>query len=471
MAPADRRALDLSRTETAPKTQPRLLLATAHTDEKRPGGEPLARCRLIQYFRLFTDERKGWFMAEKQDETKEKKNYDKTLSKREDCIYTVGPNLFMVIAQRRVQGKTLTKKARNVKGIQEARNKRNQFLAYLVEKDRELERGKLTWETAFEARKARIRRKIDSTKNHIKPMGEGEFTTAGNAYAQTKQWSKMLVQEIKTQDVWAIFERASFNSLAYGTKRHHLRHIKAVFKLAHEMGTTYVNVAAGIYVPREDKNAKGNEVVWIRQEVMEKIFDKYHGPNMEPLNKWAAAFYIAYYTGLRSGELYALKWADVHLENPENSYLEVKHTYNWKNKTETKTKSGQSRFVDIAAIKKYLLEHKMRSPEKEFVFARDAEWAGGKAARALIAALKDIDFKPEIIIKDKKEVENWPTFHSLRAAYIMNLLTGKVPHLLVQSQEGHADFKTTKHYIAKLKPEDIKNTSQVLNPFTKKVGA
>lgn len=185
---------------------------------------------------------------------------------------------------------------------------------------------------------------------------------------------------------------------------------------------------------------------------------------MNPKDKWAAVFYIGYYTGLRSGELYALKWESVHLEDPENCYIVVKSTFNWRTETLTPTKTGQVRTVDVTALRKYLKAHKLRSTEKEFVFARDSEWQGGKAARAIKAALMSVGYVPD---KNHKGEEEWPIFHSLRASYIMNLLTAGVPHLVVQSQSGHSDYKSLKHYIAKLKTSETKGVSHKLKPHTK----
>ncbi len=73
--------------------------------------------------------------------------------------------------------------------------------------------------------------------------------------------------------------------------------------------------------------------------------------------------------------------------------------------------------------------------------------------------------------KNKKGKELWPNFHSLRASYIMNLLTaqdGAIPHVVVQQMAGHASWDTTAHYVAKLTPEEIKDVSTKLNPYKKK---
>jgi len=169
---------------------------------------------------------------------------------------------------------------------------------------------------------------------------------------------------------------------------------------------------------------------------------------------------------IRSGELYSLKWEDVHLDDKDNCYFKVKSTFNWRTERITPTKTGKEREVDVTAIRNYLIEHKLRSPEKEFVFPRDSEWQGGKAARALRQALKDVGYVPK---KNHKGEELWPIFHSLRSSYVMNLLTAPVPvsYIMVQSQTGHRDFKSLKHYIADLENKETKGISLNLKPFMK----
>lgn len=80
------------------------------------------------------------------------------------------------------------------------------------------------------------------------------------------------------------------------------------------------------------------------------------------------------------------------------------------------------------------------------------------------AALKEVGYIPD---KNLKKKELWPNFHSLRASYIMNLLTAGVPHLTVQQLVGHADYATLKYYTAKLNVDDIKGVSHKLKPHTK----
>ena len=394
----------------------------------------------------------------------DKKNHDRVKSKKEENIYELENGNFLVIVQKRINGKVRTKKARNVKGIQEARSQRKKFNYELGQEDLKHRDGQFKWKIAYDKYLAHIRQRIDDSKNSYKPMGESSYETAIATRKYTSHWDSLFLGQISTQHIYSMMQKPEFKSLSYGVKKHYMRHIRNAFKFnLGAAASTYLNPAHGIYLP-QDKNDEPYQVRWIRPEVMEKIIDLQHDKDMNPLSKWAAVFYIGYYTGLRSGELYSLKWENVHLDDPENSYIVVKSTFNWKTETLTPTKTGQVRTVDITAIRKYFQAHQLRTKkiESDFVFPRDSEWQGGKAAQAIKQALIDVGYIPD---KDHKGKELWPIFHSLRASYIMNLLTAGVPHLVVQSQSGHSDFNSLKHYIAKLKTSETKGISHKLKPY------
>lgn len=391
---------------------------------------------------------------------------DRIVGKKEENIFEMPNGRYMVIVQKRIGGKVRTKKKRNVKLIQEARQLKRKFIYELGEDHMRHKDGKRKWKVAYERYLADIRQRIDEGRKEAeetgkKPPGEGPYETAKAVINYTKHWDRLYLTEISQSHVHSMINMAEFKALSYGQKKHLMRHIRNAFKFnLGPIGGIFLNPAHGVYVPR-DKNEEPHQAIWIRPEIMAKVFDFLFDEDMNPLSKISAVIYTAYYSGLRSGELYALEWKDVHLKDG-NSYFKVNATYNWKLKKITPTKSGQARTVDVTAIKDFLLRHKMRSTEKQFVFPRDREWQSGKMARAFRTVLKEVGYEPEI---NKKGLELWPRFHDLRASYIMNLLTAGVKHIVVQQMAGHADWETTSHYVAKLENEDIKGTSLKLNPY------
>lgn len=416
-----------------------------------------------------------------ENQIKKRKNL-KASNRIEDCIYSLGNNLFDVIVQRRINGKVYTKKARKIYGKQNARNKRNQFIADFQRKKDNLYKGGTSWPEVVKEYLEWLERKahIGKDKGHLPKLSD--YNKAKSYLpTYTRFWNSLNIMDITAIHIEKLFERPELQQLASSTQKDVLKYIRAVFKRSLEAGRIPINIARTAYLPksREDIDKK---VIWIRPEVMNKIFDLYHDEEMNQKNKWAVVFYLGYYTGCRSGELYNLRWSDL-VEREiinENTGKKEKHfffhihsNYNWKLKREGPTKSGHRRYVDVTAIKNYLFSFKLRSSEKEFVFPRDNEWEKGKAARALRQALNEVGFIPEKA-KDEngQEIELWPNFHSLRSCYIMNLLmTQKVSLLTVQSIVGHAEYKTTKRYLAQLEPEDIRNTQELLEPFNKKISS
>ena len=424
-------------------------------------------------------------MDEKKDDNtqpdKTTKKYKRAKNRREDCIYTVGPNLFTVIVQRKVGAKIVSRKARNIKGIQAARNKKKDFLDEIAEKRQHFKRGKLTWAGVYEAHKNLIRRRINNTAKHKKPMGEAELRTAELAYRYTEHWSDSLINEIKADDVWAILEYPVFKTLAYGTKKHYLRHIRAAFREAMEAGMIHINPAVGVLTP-QDKDEAESKTVWVPTEFVAAAIASLHDENMNPLTFLGFAILLSFKSGLRSGEAYGLVWGDIKFDvkgkdGKQRAFIKLKHTFNWKTKTLTPTKSGHERTIDVSAIRDYLLARKGAQTDKDWVFPRNSQWEKGKAASLFRAALKDVGYKPEKRTKlDKdgkeKEEELIPNFHSLRVGYIMNALSAGIPHLVVMSQAGHNEYRTTRRYISKLEEKELEahDSSIKIEEFLKRTG-
>jgi integrase len=181
---------------------------------------------------------------------------------------------------------------------------------------------------------------------------------------------------------------------------------------------------------------------------------------MNPLTQWSFPILLSARSGLRSGEAYGLVWGDIAFDvkgkdGKLRTFIKLKHTFNWKTKTLTPTKSGHERIIDITALRDYLLERKGTQTEKDWVFKRDNRWEKGRAAHAFRAAIESVGYKTEKVMKGGKEVELKPNFHSLRVGYIMSALAAGLPHLVTMSQVGHRDFATLKRYINKLAEQDL----------------
>lgn len=116
---------------------------------------------------------------------------------------------------------------------------------------------------------------------------------------------------------------------------------------------------------------------------------------------------MALMTGMRSGELFALKWTDLDFDARTISVTKA-----WSSKCGiTSTKTRRTRIVPISDdLLSFLRERKLRhGAQNEYVLPHSSEWENGEQARITREFCVGIGITP---IK----------FHDLRATFITNLL-------------------------------------------------
>lgn len=149
--------------------------------------------------------------------------------------------------------------------------------------------------------------------------------------------------------------------------------------------------------------------------------------------EWYPIWAMALYTGMRNGELYALTWDKVNLENRK-----ILVDSSWNNKDGFKdTKSGDDRIVEIAPELLYVLkELSLRTRETGFVLPRIDKWDKGEQARELRMFLEGLGL-PRI------------RFHDLRATWATIMLSKGIEPIKVMVMGGWKDLKTMQFYIRK----------------------
>ena len=141
---------------------------------------------------------------------------------------------------------------------------------------------------------------------------------------------------------------------------------------------------------------------------------------------------LAVFTGMRSGELFALRWHDVDLEN---GLIYVNRSWSSIGGFGP-TKSRRNRTVPISSeLRLLLVELKMRrDSNNEFVLSHEWDWKNGEQAKVLRSFCLSIGITP---VK----------FHDLRATFITQLLLKGVSLAQVMSVVGHSELKTTNRYL------------------------
>jgi len=170
-----------------------------------------------------------------------------------------------------------------------------------------------------------------------------------------------------------------------------------VFEFALEAGYVKYNPTPSIKFKEVDKVKK------VLTEVQASIL---LNKAKEHDNEWYPVWCVAVYCGLRSGELFALQWDRVDLENRT-----IKVDSSWNNKDGFKsTKTGDERIVEIApSLLVVLKQLKLQSHDSMFVLPRLQKWKDGNQAEELQRFLFNIRL-PQV------------KFHDLRATWATIML-------------------------------------------------
>ncbi|MCM0605930.1 MAG: site-specific integrase [Xanthomonadaceae bacterium] len=238
-------------------------------------------------------------------------------------------------------------------------------------------------------------------------------------------WRDMELPEITRMEVHStLFEKLD-PDLHPNTRRWILNMVRRIFQMAVEEGILLRNPTQGIQVkvPESEQKVLTNaEALILLREA------KICNHRFYPI--WA----LALMTGMRSGELFALKWIDCDFDAKTISVNKQ-----WTNKGGFgPTKSQKNRIVPISNdLLMFLREQKLASGGKtEFVLPQHREWQNGEQAQVLR------NFCTLIGITSIK-------FHDLRATFITNLLSRGVSLARVMSMVGHSQIKTTNVYLRK----------------------
>ena len=208
------------------------------------------------------------------------------------------------------------------------------------------------------------------------------------------------------------------------TRRNILKMVKRIFQLAVEEGVLDRNPCTGISV-------RVTEVV---QKVLTTAeVDIFLREASRAYHRFYPVWAMALMTGMRSGELFALKWTDIDFDGRTISVSK-----SWNSKIGiTPTKTRRNRTVPVSDdLARFLKEIKLKDGTEEFVLPRLREWEHGDQARVTR------DFCEGLGITSVK-------FHDLRATFITNLLARGESLARVMSIVGHSELKTTNGYLRK----------------------
>lgn len=167
---------------------------------------------------------------------------------------------------------------------------------------------------------------------------------------------------------------------------------------------------------------------------------------------WYPIWAFALITGMRSGELMALQWEDVDLDN---KIIRVSKSFSKRIKGTKCPKNGTWRNIDVnQQLRNLLIELRLARPNDVYVLPHFSEWKNGEAGQVLRMFLRSIGISKEVV------------FHTLRACFATHLLSQGVESLKVMRMGGWSDLKTFQIYL-RMSGVDVKGITGDFNilPF------
>ncbi|MGE4232028.1 MAG: tyrosine-type recombinase/integrase [Bacteriovoracia bacterium] len=164
---------------------------------------------------------------------------------------------------------------------------------------------------------------------------------------------------------------------------------------------------------------------------------------------WYPIWAVAILTGMRNGELYALKWTDV---DWENKMISVTKSYNTRTRSVKSTKSGDWRTIPISSeLLSLLKELKLKAGARTWVLPHPPGWEKGMQAKELRKFCSGVGL-PSV------------KFHALRACFATQLIRNGVPPIQIQKICGWKDLETMQRYIrlAGIETEGVTEVLRVL---------
>jgi integrase len=141
---------------------------------------------------------------------------------------------------------------------------------------------------------------------------------------------------------------------------------------------------------------------------------------------------VALHTGCRSGELQALEWRDVNLED---HIITISKNYNGRFKTVGSTKGGYWRDIPInEELERLLRELRSITGTTPHVLPRFTDWKRSEQARVLKQFCLGVGITPVV-------------FHALRACFATQMLRQGVAPITVMKIGGWKDLKVMQRYV------------------------
>ncbi len=282
-------------------------------------------------------------------------------------------------------------------------------------------------------------------RSHLQPKTVEAYTYALKGLADVLPAGATL-GAVTATDVRRYVENRSASE---STRLHRWRHLRAFFQWALDTGLLETNPVQQVRRPKASKKEAG----YLSESELDKLLASIEAYASSRIGKPGVAnpywlrdvVTLAVWTGLRLGEVCALRWRSVDLEQ---GLLTVECTEHFR------TKSGHERRVPLLpASLALLLQLKARFIESQpdGVKALDGFVLTGEKGKPLGPSFTSHSFKKAV---KRAHLSEGIHFHSLRHTAASWLVMKGVPLMYVRDVLGHGDLSLTQRY-AHLSPEGM----------------
>ena len=247
-------------------------------------------------------------------------------------------------------------------------------------------------------------------------------------------FGKMNLDQIGTEDIDRFVAQHKGTGARANTIRNYLRVLRRILSLACEYGL--LNRVPKLHKVQDDEDEK-DEFKFLTFEQTERLLT---GARPEP--EWWTMILLALKTGMRQGEILALRWDHVDLDR---GVIHVRRSV-WEG-TEKRPKGKKSRDIPISAVRDALIQHRHERGPYVFCDAEGKQFTKQHCRRPLKRALARAGL-PHF---------GW---HSFRHTFASHLVMKGVPLPAIQQLLGHSTITVTMRY-AKVS-KDVKNDAIAL---------
>ena len=251
--------------------------------------------------------------------------------------------------------------------------------------------------------------------------------------------------------------------LGLKTKKHAYGIFRAILNYAVKMEYTEKNLLTTIGTFRDALECKKEMKFYTAKEFIafisesEKIATTTE-ENQKKLSEWDfyVFFNIAFYTGLRKGEIHALKWSDI-----DGSILHVKRSISQKlrggdRETPPKNKSSIRSLQMPSPLIEVLKEHKSRQ-EQLAHFSDDYRICGGERC------LRDSTIQKRNVLYATSSGQKVIRIHDFRHSHVSILANEGINIQEIARRLGHSKIEETWNTYAHLYPREEEKAIDILN--------